>query len=67
MSDVQLDKAQSRCNFAAACRGLVMRWHPDHHPDEAGKARATMKLQEVNEAYSVLRSATKRRTYDAGG
>ncbi len=50
-----------------ACRGLVMRWHPDHHTGEAAKAEATKKLQQINEAYHVVRSLSRRRTYDAGG
>jgi DnaJ-class molecular chaperone len=50
----------------AAYRGQAMKWHPDHVRAEQ-KAEANRKFQALNEAYSVLRDANKRRQYDQGG
>jgi DnaJ-class molecular chaperone len=44
-----------------AYKKLVRKWHPDLHPDDpAGR----MKMQEINEAYEVLRDPKKREAYD---
>ncbi len=44
-----------------AYKKLIMKWHPDLHPDNpAGK----VKIQEINEAYEVLGDPEKRRAYD---
>lgn len=45
---------------AGAHRRLAKRFHPDLHPDEATAAR----MQQVNEAWSVLSSAARRMEYD---
>ena len=47
-----------------AYRDLAKKYHPDLHP---GDKEAEAKFKEVNEAYSVLSDADKRRQYDAVG
>jgi DnaJ-class molecular chaperone len=46
-----------------AYKALALKYHPDRAPAEE-KARATRRLQSVNEAYSVLSDAARRKTYD---
>jgi hypothetical protein len=45
-----------------AYRQLAVLYHPDRNPDR----RATVQMQEINEAYSVLGDPRKRRQYDFG-
>jgi len=40
---------------------LAKEWHPDLHPNDPG---CRTKIQEINEAYEVLRDPQKRRAYD---
>ncbi len=54
----------SKQEIQAAYRGLVMKHHPDRNP-EAKKQEAARMFQRVQQAYSVLRDATKRQQYDA--
>ena len=46
-----------------AYRTLSMKYHPDRAPSER-RARATRRMQRINEAYSVLGDPAKRRRYD---
>ncbi|KAH7420655.1 hypothetical protein KP509_13G015900 [Ceratopteris richardii] len=43
---------------------LALKWHPDKHK---GEAYATVKFQEISEAYRVLSDPIKRLDYDMGG
>lgn len=45
-----------------AYRALAKKYHPDHHPDDLN---AQKKIQEINDAYSVLGDPEKRKKYDA--
>src|SRR5688572_21677186 len=45
-------------------RKLARKWHPDAN---AGDPQAEERFKEIQEAYSVLSDADKRRQYDAGG
>ena len=45
-------------------RFLIQAWHPDKFPNPAQKAKAEEKTKEINEAYEVLRSPTRRAQYD---
>lgn len=51
----------------AAFRGKAMQAHPDHvQGDEAAKAAASRRFQQINEAYSVLRDPRRRADYSRG-
>eukprot|EP00252_Welwitschia_mirabilis_P000324 TRINITY_DN1035_c0_g1_i1.p1 TRINITY_DN1035_c0_g1~~TRINITY_DN1035_c0_g1_i1.p1 ORF type:complete len:125 (-),score=8.81 TRINITY_DN1035_c0_g1_i1:568-942(-) len=43
---------------------LALKWHPDKQQGQGG---ATVKFQEINEAYKVLSDPVKRREYDLNG
>lgn len=44
-----------------------MQAHPDHvQGDEAAKAAASRRFQQINEAYSVLRDPRRRADYSRG-
>jgi formylglycine-generating enzyme required for sulfatase activity len=45
-------------------RFLVQAWHPDKFHSAENKAKAEEKLRLINEAYSVLKDAEKRRIFD---
>lgn len=45
-----------------AYRKLVLKWHPDKHPE--GRQEAEDKIRLINAAYEVLSNPTKRSTYD---
>ncbi len=47
-----------------AFRRLAKKYHPDTNN---GNEQAAQKFQEINEAYSVLGDADKRKAYDEGG
>ena len=54
----------SQEEIKAAHRELVKRYHPDIYSTEDDKARATERLQAINEAYAVLGNAERRKEYD---
>uniref|UniRef100_A0A6N2MYH9 J domain-containing protein n=1 Tax=Salix viminalis TaxID=40686 RepID=A0A6N2MYH9_SALVM len=43
---------------------LALKWHPDKQKDEDS---ATLRFQEINEAYQVLSDPVRRREYDKKG
>lgn len=47
-----------------AYRALVKQYHPDHFHGSSSKDLAEEKIQEINEAYSVLSSPETRAPYD---
>jgi DnaJ domain len=55
----------SQEDIRAAHRELVKRYHPDIYSTGDDKARATERLQAINEAYAVLGNAERRKEYDA--
>jgi molecular chaperone DnaJ len=57
-------KGASEEEIKKAYRRLARKWHPDAN---AGDPQAEERFKEIQEAYSVLSDADKRRKYDAGG
>lgn len=45
-----------------AYRKLVLKWHPDKHPEDRNQAEDKIRL--INAAYEILSNPTKRETYD---
>ncbi len=46
-----------------AYKALSMKYHPDKVPSQE-RERATLRMQQINEAYQTLRDSAKRRRYD---
>jgi molecular chaperone DnaJ len=59
-----VDRKASDEEIKKAYRKLARRYHPDKNP---GDASAEERFKEIQEAYSILSDAEKRREYDAGG
>ena len=55
-------KGASEEEIKKAYRWLARKWHPDANP---GDAQAEERFKEIQEAYSVLSDADKRKQYDA--
>ena len=48
----------------AAYRELARKWHPDSLKDEEAMQHAKKKMQEINEAFDILKDPEKRAKYD---
>jgi|GEM_PF-6283171 len=59
---LEISENASLETIVAAYRSLSKRYHPDVHRD---KARATVKMQELNSAFEVLGDEQKRKAYDS--
>jgi len=59
-----VDRKASEDEIKKAYRKLARKYHPDKNP---GDASAEERFKEIQEAYSVLSDAEKRRQFDAGG
>jgi len=59
-----VEKKASDEEIKKAYRKLARQYHPDKNP---GDASAEERFKEIQEAYSVLSDAEKRKRYDAGG
>ncbi|KAG0215510.1 hypothetical protein BGX28_009558 [Mortierella sp. GBA30] len=62
-----VSKNASVQEIQSAFRGLAMKWHPDRFNTPQEKAVGKKKFQEITAAYSVLRDAKKRKSYDMYG
>src|SRR3954469_19089571 len=59
-----VDKKASDEEIKKAYRKLARQYHPDKNP---GDTSAEERFKEIQEAYSVLSDAEKRKRYDSGG
>lgn len=59
-----VERSASAEEIKLAYRELVKRYHPDLFARAGEKAKATEKLLQINEAYSVLGNTESRRLYD---
>ena len=62
---LEVEPSVSKADIQAAFRGLAMKQHPDRFDDPKQKASANAKFRQILEAYTVLRSDTKRQLYDS--
>jgi molecular chaperone DnaJ len=59
-----VEKKASQDEIKKAYRKLARKYHPDQNPDDP---QAEERFKEVQQAYSVLSDAEKRKQYDQGG
>eukprot|EP00971_Amphidinium_carterae_P103042 2039632-Amphidinium_carterae.1 len=57
------DENADETTIKKAYRKLVLKWHPDKHPEQ--RQEAEDRIREINNAYEVLSNPTKRATYDS--
>lgn len=62
---LEIEPSASKADIQAAFRGLAMKQHPDRFDDPKQKESANAKFRLILEAYTVLRSDTKRQLYDS--
>lgn len=60
-SVLRIPENASSDDIKQAFRKLVKLWHPDLHPDDMS---AEKRMQEINEAYTVLSDPVKKQKYD---
>ena len=56
-----ISQSASEEEIRRAYHKMSMRWHPDKNPD----MDVTSIMQDINEAYAILKDADKRRRYDS--
>lgn len=56
------DDHADEATIKKAYRKLVLKWHPDKHPENRDEAET--QIRKINNAYEVLSNPTKRQTYD---
>lgn len=55
-----ISKQASAQEVKSAYRSMSMKWHPDKNPN----ADVTSIMQDINEAYAILKDESKRKRYD---
>ncbi len=61
-----IGRSASNKDIKAAYRSLCLKFHPDKLPEHQ-REQGTIKIKEINEAYSVLSNAEKKSVYDTQG
>jgi curved DNA-binding protein CbpA len=64
-----VDPTASSDQIKAAYRKLILRWHPDRHPNcsELELEQISEQFKNVQQAYEVIGNTERRRTYDNNG
>lgn len=57
---LEVESSATALEIKSAYRTLSKRWHPDKNPN----VDVTIKMQDINEAYAILKDEEKRRRYD---
>lgn len=55
-----IESSATKVEIKRAYREMSMKWHPDRNPD----ADVTSIMQDINEAYAILKDETKKSRYD---
>jgi DnaJ family protein C protein 7 len=64
---LDIDRNASTDDIRKAYKKLALKWHPDRNSEsEESKKMAEKMFRDINDAYSVLSDAKKKRMYDAG-
>jgi DnaJ family protein C protein 7 len=65
---LEVDKKATDDEIKKAYRKLALKWHPDKNSaTEEQRLAAEAKFKDINEAYSILSDADKRKKFDLGG
>eukprot|EP00927_Polykrikos_kofoidii_P021948 TRINITY_DN20637_c0_g1_i1.p1 TRINITY_DN20637_c0_g1~~TRINITY_DN20637_c0_g1_i1.p1 ORF type:complete len:937 (-),score=207.08 TRINITY_DN20637_c0_g1_i1:47-2857(-) len=59
---LDVDDKADETTIKKAYRKLVLRWHPDKHPED--REQAEEKIRQINAAYEILSNPTKKEAYD---
>lgn len=57
---LNISQTATLAEIKQAYRALSLKWHPDKNPDKD----TTSIMQDINEAYSILKDSVKRQRYD---
>uniref|UniRef100_A0A6B2FX05 DnaJ homolog subfamily C member 3 (Trinotate prediction) n=1 Tax=Myxobolus squamalis TaxID=59785 RepID=A0A6B2FX05_MYXSQ len=63
---LNVPRTATKQEIERAYKGLVKKWHPDRFRDEDKIKTANSKLEQLNQAWTVLTDDEKRKQYDSG-